>query len=157
MITTTILICIVMFLLVFVLTLERRTRGILNNRYYHIQTVLPSSKLILSSKRYTLFRLPTDLSKGFGTISFCGTGDIVKHSNVLMTLYGVGDEPIKVFECNSTDKFKLDTHIHFRIDDNNVGHLLTLKIETFNPGPHNILDDMIVTLNLRTGPYFDTH
>ena len=146
-----------MFLLVFVLTLERRTRGILNHRYYHLQTVLPSSKLILSSKRYTLFRLPTDLSNGHGTISFCGTGDITKHSNVLITLYGIKDEPIKVFECNSTEKFELDNHIHFHVDSTNVGNLLTLKVETFNPGPHNILDDMVVTMLLCTGPYFGSH
>jgi hypothetical protein len=144
----TVLFCIVTFLLIFMVVIERRTRGILYNRQFYNQSIIPCTSLILESRRYTLFQVPPDVGRGTGIITIHCTGEIREHSNVSCILYGISDEPYKVFDYNHSDIFIVNERISFDV----VQHhdMISMKIQTSNPGSGNVMSDIAVSLILTT-------
>ena len=144
----TIISSFVLFLFIFVIIIERRTRDIVHNRHYLTHTIIPATKLTLESKRYVLFNIPERIGNGRGCLYFQCTGSLRQYSTVLCTLHCDTDDAYKVFEFNHNDRFVVDTCIPFTLRDTNRN--ISIKLETYNPNLHNLMSDLVVTLVLDT-------
>ena len=148
-VSTTIIICLLFCALVGYLVLERRTRDLEGVETYHAQTTIPCSALLLPTRCHALFRVPTNLCEGSGTLSLYATGSLKNHSNVLGTLLGLEPDPIKVFEFHPQDRFVVDTEIPFQLGRDHAGAVISLRLDTFHPGQHNTMSDVIGSVSLR--------
>jgi hypothetical protein len=147
---TTLLTCVLVFLVVLVITLERRMRLFETHRYhYSAQTIVPCAAVILSSKWYTLFLIPPSFTQpGLASLSFSATGTAIETTDVCVTLHGTGGAPLTLYDGVGLTSFALDGTVAFGIDCTHRGTVLAMCMETSNPGQHVHMSDLIATLTI---------
>jgi hypothetical protein len=149
MIATTVIGCIVIALLIFVILLERRMREVQYSEY-STQILVPSSSVIISSKWYNLFRIPPDLARhGTGSICLFVKGNSTELTDVCIVLYGISKEPTTLYNATAIRNFILDEVIEFHIDLKDCGHMIAMRLDTSNPGSHMRMSDIVCTFIVR--------
>lgn len=148
-VSTTIILCLLVCTLICYIVLERRVRGMLEFTTCSTQVIVPCSPLILSTKYHALFRVPKELRVGHGTVSLYATGHLRQQSTVLGTITGLGGDPIKAFQFSARDRFLVDSDTEFHADASLAGRVISLRIDTLNPGPHNTMSDIVASVTWR--------
>ena len=144
---TTLLYCVSVMLMVVVIVLERRVRDLETSAPYRVQTIVPCSSLILSSKCHTLFRIPPGFT-GVGTVSLSCTCTSTEYTNVHITMQGIGTESVTVFEDKHSMGFELDDVIEFIVNHEDSGNCICLRLDLSNPGTHILMSDIVGTLSI---------
>jgi hypothetical protein len=144
---TTLLYCVSVVLMVVVIVLERRVRDLETSAPYRVQTIVPCSSLILSSKCHTLFRIPPGFT-GVGTVSLSCTCTSTEYTNVQIMIQGTGTKSITVFEDKHIMGFELDDVVEFVVNNEDGGNCISLRLDVSNPGPHILISDIVVTLSI---------
>ena len=148
----TLLACLVVLLSIVVIIVERRTRSILDFKSYHTQMVIPCSTLLLTSRRYTLFKIPMWATKGTGVVTLSASGTLIPDTEVKLSLYGLTDmtEPIVMAQSVVDNAVTIEEMIEFEINDGNIGNILSIVITTSIPCTGNYMSDILATLSLYT-------
>jgi Mn2+/Fe2+ NRAMP family transporter len=143
---TTLLGCIIVAIAVFVIVLDRRIRGFV---MYSTQMIVPSTFLIASSKWYNLFSIPPHLARsGCGSLTFSATGFSTECTDICVTLHGAGSGPTILYDSSAVTEFELEQVIEFVVDPVDRGKVISLRIETSNPGTYIRMSDIIVTFSI---------
>lgn len=97
----------------------------------------------------TLFRLPPDVRGLHATLKICGTGDLTSNNHTSCRIFGLGPEPVTVYEQDSRDAFLIDETVEAWLHEEQGGELVTCRVDTFKPGAKNSLSDFVFTLLLQ--------
>ena len=146
-IMTTLLGCMVVAISVFVLVLDRRMRDIL---MYSTQLIIPGSTFLVgSSKVYNICSIPPHLSRGgWGSVTFSASGFSTEYIDVCATLHGTGQGPMILYDSDAVTTFELDSIIEFAVNPGDRGNVISLCLETSDPGTYIHMSDIIVTFSI---------